>query len=203
MLLKLLAIACLLSAAAMALFWAWQRRAKSADTITALWPALVGALAIIYAAQGDGAWARRSAIGWMMGSWGARLAIQGIYTRAAMPPGEAAARAWWVYQLLAAAAVAASTPALFASLNPAPQLSIVELAASAMWVVGFTGETTADRQRLRFYTKPEHRGLPCNAGLWRYFSSVDRIFEGVMWGAYTAFGVAALLEYPIASKLGF
>jgi steroid 5-alpha reductase family enzyme len=203
MLLKLLALAWLLSAAVMAAFWAWQRRAKSADTITAIWPALVGALAIIYASEGDGAWGRRSAIAWMMGSWGARLAIQGMYTRAAMPPGEAAPRAWWLYQLLAAAAVAASTPALLASLNRAPELSIVELAASAMWVVGFTGETTADRQRLRFYSKPEHTELPCTAGLWRYSTSVDRVFEGLMWGAYAAFGVAALGQSQMSSRLGF
>ena len=200
--LKLLAIAWLLSAAAMAALWAWQRRAKSADIITTLWPALVGALAIVYASEGDGAWARRSAIAWMMGSWGARLAIQGMYTRAAMPSGEAAARPWWVYQLLAAAAVAASTPALLASLNRAPELSIVELAASAMWVVGFTGETTADRQRLRFYTKPEHKDLQCTVGLWRYSPSVDRIFEGLMWSAYAAFGVAALGQSPMFSRLG-
>ena len=139
----------------------------------------------------------------MMGSWGARLAIQGMYARAALPPPEAAARAWWSYQLLAAAAVAASTPALLASLNVAPELSIVELAASAMWVVGFTGETTADRQRLRFYSKPEHTGLPCTAGLWRYSPSIDWIFEGLMWGAYAAFGIAALGQYPLFSSLGF
>ena len=203
MLLKLLAIAWLLSAAAMAAFWAWQRRAKSADTITALWPALVGALAIVYASQGDGAWARRSAIAWMMGSWGARLAIQGMYTRAAMPPAEAAPRAWWFYQLLGAAAVGASTPALLASLNAAPELSIAELAASAMWVVGFTGETTADRQRLRFYSNPEHKGLTCSTGLWRYSRSIDRLFEALMWCAYAAFGVVALGRYALFARFGF
>ena len=203
MLLKLLAIAWLLSAAAMAAFWAWQRRAKSADTITALWPALVAALAIIDANLGDGAWARRSAIGWMMGSWGARLAIQGLYTRAAIPPAEAAPRPWWFYQLLAAAAVGASTPALFASLNRAHELSVAELVASAVWVIGFTGETTADRQRLRFHTKPEHKGIPCDAGLWRYSPSIDRIFEGLMWAAYAAFGVMALAQYAPFSWFGF
>jgi len=195
MLVKLLAIATLLSASAMAVFWVWQRRAKSADTIAALWPALVAALAVLYANLGDGAWARRSAIGWMMGSWGARLAIQGLYTRAAIPPGVTAARAWWFYQLLAVAAVGASAPALLASLNAAPELSIAELAASAVWVVGFTGETTADRQRLRFCSKPENKGLACTAGLWRYSPSIDRLFEALMWCAYAAFGVVALGRY--------
>ena len=203
MLLKLLAIAWLLSAAAMAAFWAWQRRAKSADIITTLWPALVGALAIVYASEGDGAWARRSAIAWMMGSWGARLAVQGIYTRAAHPAADAGtARPVWFFQLLAAAAVAASSPALLASLNYDPNLSAVELGACALWVVGFAGETTSDRQRLRFTSNPANKGLHCRIGLWQYSRYADRFFEALMWGAYAIFGLAALTQVGRVGLVG-
>jgi steroid 5-alpha reductase family enzyme len=190
--LKLVALAWTISAAAMAALWFWQRRGTASGTVAALWPALVGALAVLYAVLGDGAWMRRSAIAWMMGSWGARLAIQGMYTRAAVPVGAVPARSLWFFQVLAVAAVTASAPALLASLNRAPDLSIVELVACAVWVVGFTGETTADRQRLRFSSRPEHSGQCCRAGLWRYSQSVDRIFEGLMWCAYAALGLAAL-----------
>jgi steroid 5-alpha reductase family enzyme len=192
MLLKLLALAWAISAAAMAALWFWQRRGLASGTVAALWPALVGALAVLYANMGNGAWMRRSAIGWMMGSWGARLAIQGMYTRAALPVEAAPGRPLWLFQLLAVAAAAASAPALLASLNRAPDLSIVELAACALWVIGFTGETTADRQMVRFSSKLEHKGLQCRTGLWRYSRSVDRIFEGMIWCAYAAFGLAAL-----------
>jgi steroid 5-alpha reductase family enzyme len=192
MLLKLISLAWAIAAAAMTALWFWQRRGLASGTVTALWPALVGALAVVYATLGEGAWVRRSAIAWMMGSWGARLAIQGMYTRAVVPAGAAPRRPLWLFQLLAAAAVAASAPALLASLNDAPELSTVELAACAVWVIGFTGETTADRQRLRFSSKPEHSGLPCRTGLWRYSASVDRIFEGLIWCAYAAFGIVAL-----------
>jgi steroid 5-alpha reductase family enzyme len=192
MLLKLLALAWVISAAAMAALWLWQRRGGASATIAALWPALVGGLSVLYATLGDGAWTRRSAIGWMMGSWGARLAIQGMYTRAALPANAAAARPFWFFQLLALGAAAASTPGLLAALNAAPDLSTAELVASALWVIGFTGETTADRQRLRFSSHPDHRGLPCSVGLWRYSQSVDRVFDGLMWCAYAVFGVVAV-----------
>jgi steroid 5-alpha reductase family enzyme len=192
MLLKLFALALVIAAATMAAVWLWQRRTGSAP-ITAVWPALVGALAVLHATQGDGAWMRRSAIGWMMGSWGARLAIQGLYTRAADPDGDAEpVRPSWLFAVLAVGAAVASAPALLAALNRDPELSLVELAACAMWVIGFTGETTADRQRLRFMSKPEHIGLTCRAGLWRLTPWVDRLFEGVMWCAYVTFGLASI-----------
>ena len=192
MLLTLAALALVISAAAMAALWLWQHRSGSAP-ISAVWPALVGALAILHATQGGGAWARRSAIAWMMGSWGLRLAIQGLYTRAATRGGIGeAARPFWVFPALAAAAVVASTPALIAALNPDPELSLVELAACVVWVVGFTGETTADRQRLRFASKPEHIGVACRSGLWRFSPRVDRIFEGMIWIAYVTFGLASI-----------
>jgi steroid 5-alpha reductase family enzyme len=190
---KMLAIASAISAAVMTALWAWQRRDRGAATIAALWPALVGGLAVLYAATGDGVWARRSAIGWMMGAWGARLAIQGVYARAAAVDDRDPHRPLWMFLVVAVVAVVASTPALLASLNRDPGLSIVELAACALWVVGFTGETTADRQRLRFRASGQSRDAECQTGLWRYSPSIDRIFEGIIWCAYVTFGIAAVV----------
>jgi steroid 5-alpha reductase family enzyme len=173
----------------MTALWAWRRDARVA---TALWPAIVGAVAVMYANVGDGAWARRSAIAWMMGSWGARLAVQSLYTLAGPTALAPRALRWRDAQYLAAAAVICSTPALLASLNRDPDLSRVELVACAMWVVGFAGETTADRQRLRFSSNPANDGLPCRIGLWRYAPHVDRIFEALIWIAYLVFACAAV-----------
>ena len=193
MLVRLAALACVTAAAAMAVLWAWQRPRPDARIATAAWPALVGTLAVLDANLGDGEWARRSAIAWMMGSWGARLAVQEIYTRAAHPiDNTGLARPFWFFQALAAAAVMASLPALLASLNPQRTLSVVELVACGLWVVGFAGETTADRQRLRFSTNPANTGLPCRVGLWRYARRPDRLFEGLIWIAFAIFGLTAL-----------
>ena len=82
----------------MAAFWAWQRRHGPRRGSPRIWPALIGGLAVLYASLGDGEWMRRAAIGWMMGSWGARLAIQGMYTRAVNAAGnlEIEGRSWLV-----------------------------------------------------------------------------------------------------------
>ena len=85
-----------------------------------------------------------------------------------------------------------SLPALLASLNRDPSLSVVELAACGLWVVGFAGETTADRQRLRFTSNPANDGLRCQTGLWQYSRNADRLFELLIWVAYAIFGLTAL-----------
>jgi steroid 5-alpha reductase family enzyme len=83
MLVRLAALGYVIAATAMAALWVWQRSRPDPHIATAVWPALVGILAVVYANLGDGEWARASAIAWMMGSWGARLAVQEVYTRAA------------------------------------------------------------------------------------------------------------------------
>ena len=182
----------LIAAITMTALWAWQARGRHGETVT-IWPAVVSALALLYAILGDGEWARRSAIAWMVGSWGARLAVQGIYTRSIHPADDTGrARPFWFFQALAVGAVVASLPFLLASLNRDPDLSVVELAACGLWVVGFAGETTADRQRLRFTSNPANQGLPCRTGLWRRSRYADRIFEALIWVAYATFGLTAM-----------
>jgi len=190
--LALAALGACVAAGAMTALWISPRRTRASGLAAAIWPALVGTLAVLYANLGDGAWVRWFAIAWMMGSWGARLAVQAIYTRAAHGTEDTPDRPFWFFQALAAAAVVASLPALLASFNRDPNLSIAELAACALWVVGFAGETTADRQRLRFTSNPANQGLRCRTGLWRYAPYVDRIFEAMIWIAYAIFSVSSI-----------
>src|SRR5262249_27926414 len=206
----------ILAAIAMAALWLWQLRSRNAGAVDAGGALLVAGLAIFSAAAGDGAWTRRSAIAWMMGSWGARLGVYILWDRVFGRPedpryqtlrrgwGERAnARFFWFFQQQALAAAFFSLPALFASVNPAPALSPFELAAAVLWIVGFAGETTADRQLLRFKRNPENRGHTCQTGLWRYSRHPNYFFEWVMWVAYGLFAAASpwgwiALACPIA-----
>jgi steroid 5-alpha reductase family enzyme len=178
----LIAAGWLLAAIVMAVLWALHRRVRNAALIDAAWTALVAGLAILYANLGDGAWSRRSAIAWMMGSWGARLVVHLLYVPEDAGPEQK--NSFWSFQALAASAVFFSLPALLASINPAPTLSIADLVAGGLWVVGFAGETTADRQLLRFRSKPANAGLVCRTGLWRYTQHAQTIFEGLIWLAF-------------------
>jgi steroid 5-alpha reductase family enzyme len=165
--------------------------------LDSVWPACTGALAVLYANTGGGAWTRRSAIAWMMGSWGARLTVQALY--AFRPEGlrhEETGRPEGLrlltssFRLLTSVAFF-SLPALIASRNPDPSLSQIEIAACALWVIAFAGETTADRQLLRFTSKPENAGLTCRSGLWRYSPHAHAIFETLIWTAFALYASAS------------
>src|SRR5258707_6738578 len=106
--------------------WITGRPQGTARVLSAVWPACVGALAVLYATGGGGAWTRRSAIGWMMGSWGARLTLQALYADPAAPSELPFVTSYFT---LLTSALAFSTPALLASRNPDPSLSSVEIAA--------------------------------------------------------------------------
>jgi steroid 5-alpha reductase family enzyme len=153
--------------------------------LAAVWPACVGALAVVYATIGDGAWTRRSAIAWMIGSWGARLTIQALYTRSAGLPLVSS------YFQSPVWAVFFSVPALLAVRNPAPSLSPIEIAAAALWFIAFAGETTADRQYLRFAASVESAGLPCRSGIWRVLPQAHAVCEVLIWTAFALFASAS------------
>jgi steroid 5-alpha reductase family enzyme len=154
---------------------------NNSPIVAALWPACVGALAVLYSSTGDGAWPRRSAIGWMMGSWGARLTVQTLYTGAFTLP-----RLTSYFRLLVFA-LFFSAPAFIVSRNPDPSLSPVELAACVLWVIGFAVETTADRQHVRFVAKAETAGLACRSGLWRWLPQAHAACEVLIWTSFALF----------------
>jgi steroid 5-alpha reductase family enzyme len=115
---------------------------------------------------------------------GARLAVQQLYTRTSDFPRSLRTS----YFVLLTSLVAFSTPALFASLNPEPSLAPVELVGAVIWIFAFAGETTADRQRLRFVSNPEHAGLACR----RASGACCRVTRcSVIWSAFALFACAS------------
>jgi steroid 5-alpha reductase family enzyme len=200
----LLAALGLVSAAiVMAVLWALQRRTGNAGVADAGWTALVAALAVFYATQGHGMPGRRLAIASMIGSWGARLTIYLLYDRIVGKPEDGRyARLrrslanpdqsfFWLFQAHAAAAVLFSAPALFASVNTDADFTILELIGAAIWMIGFAGETTADRQLLHFKMNPENHGGVCRTGLWRYSRHPNYFFEATIWIGNAVFAASS------------
>ena len=190
----------ILSALAMALLWAWHRRLHNAGIVDVGWTALVASLAILDARFGQGWEYRRAAVGFMMGSWGLRLAVYLLYDRVLNRPedgryaemrrewgDEAARRFWWFFQTQALAAVGFSLPALLASANAEQGFSLIELAAAGLWVVAFAGETAADRQLLHFKSNLANRGRTCRTGLWKLSRHPNYFFEWLIWMAFGLF----------------
>jgi steroid 5-alpha reductase family enzyme len=151
-----------------------------------LWPLCTGALAIAAAIAGDGASSRRSAAGWMIGSWGARLAVQSAFA----PVATSELPLLTSHVSLLTSSLLFACPAFIVSWNADPSLSWVEIAAAGVWLVAFAGETTADRQRLRFLTTAEP-GEAFRGGVWRRLPHAHAIFDVIIWSALALFATAS------------
>jgi steroid 5-alpha reductase family enzyme len=156
-----------------------------AGVAPSVWPATVAALAVAAAMYGEGAWTRRSAIAWMIGSWGARLAVQATYARTPELPRLTS------YWQLALSVLPFTLPALVAARNTDPALSPLEIGAALVWVIAFAGETTADRQRLRFLSTAESAAMACRVGVWRRLRHAHAVFEVIIWLAIAVFAAAS------------
>jgi steroid 5-alpha reductase family enzyme len=127
----------------------------------------------------------------MTGAWGARLVVQALYTRASGASDPSTLQLQPTYLRLLTLSLFFSLPALIASRNGDPTLSVIEIAAGALWVIAFTVETTADRQYLRFTSVADHAGLPCRAGVWKFSSRAHAVCEVLLWTSFALFASAS------------
>ncbi len=176
----------ILAATVMALLWLWHLRLHNAGIVDGGSAFLVGGLAVLYAVFGGGWAPRRSAIAFMMGSWGARLTVHVLYQQVFGRAEEGRyadlrqrhggnANAWffWFFEAHAIVVVCFSLPALVAAVNPREGFSPFEFVGAGLWMLAFTGEVAADRQLERFKSDPVNRGRVCQTGLWRYFPAPE------------------------------
>jgi len=194
----------ILAAVAAALLWMAQLKLRNAAVVDAGLAFAIGGLAVVDAVFGDGWPPRRAAIAFMMGSWGARLAVYLLYDRVfgkTEDERHAERRRRQEYgddsrllRFLAAYSAIAlffSMPALFAAVNGDEAFSPLELAAAGLWLAAFSGEVSADRQLERFKTDSSSAGRVCDGGLWRYSRHPNYFFEWLMWVAYAAFAAGS------------
>jgi len=188
------------AAAVMALLWLWHLRLHNAGIVDGGCAFLVGGLAVLYAVFGSGWSPRRSAIAFMMGSWGAHLTLHVLYQQVfgraeegryaelrQQRRGDANAWFFWFFEAHAVAVVFFSLPALVAVVNPREGFSPFEFAGAGLWILAFSGEVTADRQLERFKSDPVNRDRACQTGLWRYSRHPNYVFELLVWVAYATY----------------
>lgn len=80
-----------------------------------------------------------------------------------------------------------SAPVLVACLNPAPQLSIIEIIGAVVWLIGIVGEAISDAQMQAFKRDAASKGQVCQIGLWRYSRHPNYFFESVVWIGFWLF----------------
>jgi steroid 5-alpha reductase family enzyme len=66
------------------------------------------------------------------------------------------------------------------SVSPRP-LGLLDLAGTAVWIVGFLFEAVADAQLARFKRDPGNRGKIMDRGLWGYSRHPNYFGESLMW----------------------
>ena len=192
----------------MLVLWLIHLPMRNAAIVDAGWSDGLVVLAVIYGLLGDGYGLRRWLMVAMVAVWGLRLAIYLLATRVIGRPEEGRyqeLRRRWVrnipfkflifFQFQALLGVILSPPFLVAAMNPAPRLSVWELAAAALWLVAMGGEIAADAQLSAFKANPANRGRTCRQGLWRYSRHPNYFFEWLIWMAYAWYALASPYGY--------
>jgi steroid 5-alpha reductase family enzyme len=189
--------------ALMLLLWLIHFPLRNAAIVDAGWAGGLALLGVLYAVMGAGWGLRRAAVATMALIWGGRLALYLLLTRVIGHPEEGRyvqlRREWRTrvplkflgfFQFQALLCVLLSTPFLLASRNSAPGLSILEWAATLLWLGAMSGEILADAQLTAFKSDPANRGKVCRTGLWNYSRHPNYFFEWLIWVAF------ALLALP-------
>ena len=203
--LVLLGVAILVASLTMALVWRASVKLRNAGIVDIAWAGLFAVLALVYAAFGAGDPLRRVVAGSLMIVWSIRLAAHlwrrvvghlevedGRYAKLRESWGAAANRKMLGFFLFQGATnVLLSVPILIASLNDAPALRVVEIAAVGLWLVAVLGESIADTQLRRFKARPENRGKVCAEGLWRYSRHPNYFFDWLVWCSFFLFALGS------------
>lgn len=175
--------------------WAISVAIKDASIVDIAWGAGFVVVAWVAFFVGDGLPERKALITGMTSAWGVRLALH-IGSRNA-GKGEdfryqAMRRAHpnnfplWslvnVYGLQGALMFAVSLPVQMAQVSGGPdELTWLDYAGVALWVVGLFFETVGDAQLRRFKRNPANAGKVMDQGLWRYTRHPNYFGDSVVW----------------------
>lgn len=200
----LVVTAYLAMAAAMVVLWALHLAVSNASIADVGWCAGLIATVLWYAAQAPGDLERKALIAVMVSIYAGRLGGYLLFNRVIGRREDARyrhLRAQWgdserlkmfgYFQLQALAVSAFSLPFLIVIQNPRPPFGLWELGGFVIWMIGVTGEASADHQLARFRAKPWNQDQVCRDGLWLYSRHPNYFFEWVHWWAYVAMGIGA------------
>ncbi len=198
--LALFGLGALLVIASMSILFVIGRRMVNYSYVDIGWTGNFALLALLYGFCSDGFVERRWLIGTMYAIWSLRLGWhlgrrvlghpeEGRYVELRSKwggNGEAAfhRRMYRFYMIQAALNLILAWPMLLAMSDPRSEISPLEWAAGALWLVALIGETLADRQLNQFKANSAHQGKVCDRGLWAWSRHPNYFFEWLIWIAY-------------------
>lgn len=181
------------------LYYRVYRKAQVVDCAWALSFVAAGAIVLLF---GSGDSQHRFVLFTMIAAWSLRLTVH-LLLRVAAKEDERYAKMrermggdktdlkffamFWFQGCLA---TFLTLPFFIAASDPNPGWTLLQLAGIAVYLIGFIGETIADRQLKSF--KQTHSDLDvCNQGLWRYSRHPNYFFEWVIWIGFALFATAS------------
>ncbi|MDZ7643407.1 MAG: DUF6134 family protein [Woeseiaceae bacterium] len=93
-----------------------------------------------------------------------------------------------------------STPLLYA-IADGGRIGGLELAATALWVIGFVFEAGGDWQLMRFRQRRDSQGAVLDSGLWRYTRHPNYFGDACVWWSFWLFALAAGAWWTIFAPL--
>jgi len=183
--------------AAAAATWGLSLKLHRVSIVDTLWSLLFVLGAFVYAFAG-GAWRARALLVLVLVSlWALRLSVYITWRnwghgedpryeviRARNEPNFAFKSLYLVFGLQAVLAWIISLPMLGAILSAAP-LTALDVAGSALWLVGIIFEAGGDWQLARFKAIPANRGRVMDRGFWRFTRHPNYFGDFcVWWGLY-------------------
>ncbi len=197
----LIAIGLAVAVTLFALTWLLSLKLNNFSFVDVTWSYALGVLAPVYVWLGDGFTQRKVVTLTMALLWSLRLGTYLFFRVKRHHPHEDVryqvlrqnwsshlARNFFVFfQAQAVLIVLLSVPVLLASLNPVPQLGLIEWIGFGVWLAGLGGEALSDAQMQRFKSDPSTAGKVCQVGLWRYSRHPNYFFESVVWWGFWLF----------------
>lgn len=152
-------------------------------------------LAAWYASRGGGWPVRSYLVLGLTAVWGLRLSAHIHLRNRGKPEDPRYARwrsdggtsYWWtslfkVFLLQSLILWIVSMPLLAAQWSAAPaHLTVLDVAGTLLWLVGFTFEVVGDAQLARFRRDPANAGQVLSSGLWRYTRHPNYFGDALIW----------------------
>lgn len=193
----------------MVFVWLWSYKIKNAGVVDIFWSYNFPVIAFILLMLAPGFEIRKLLIGSMVVIAGVRLgthlAVRVLSHLHEEEPRYAHIRKEWgdgaeikmfgFFQLQAVSNVLLALPFFIICMNTAPQLSVVEYAGAALWLVSVLGEAIADAQLAAFKKSPVNKGKVCESGLWASSRHPNYFFEWLMWVSYFVFALGSPYGY--------